>query len=207
MQLCRKLRHSFKGTHHSASKVKSTSAPKIVKRRNTDANELMVREHDDDDEEADVEDTAIYGEDYFSDEESESGSDSDDEALDETNPTPFIHVLPLYSMLANDEQMKVFETPPEGHRLIVVATNVAETSLTIPGVRYVVDSGRTKERVFDIKSGISSFEVKWVSKASADQRAGRAGRTGPGHCYRLYSSAVFDNEFAKFSDPEVCLRN
>lgn len=97
---------------------------------------------------------------------------------------PPVHVVPLYAMLTADEQATVFRPPPEGHRLVVVATNVAETSITIPGISYVVDCGRQKRRVAQRGSGISQFEVGWVSKASADQRAGRAGRTGPGHCYR-----------------------
>lgn len=65
-----------------------------------------------------------------------------------------------------------------------MATNVAETSLTIPGIKYVVDCGKVKKRYYDRVTGVSSFRVTWVSQASADQRAGRAGRTEPGHCYR-----------------------
>lgn len=95
-------------------------------------------------------------------------------------------VLPLFAMLSPEQQAKVFAPPPAGHRLIVVATNVAETSITIPGIKYVVDCGRQKERYYDVKTGISRYQVSWISKASADQRAGRAGRTAPGHCYRLY---------------------
>lgn len=112
-------------------------------------------------------------------------------------------VLPLYSLLSQDQQMAVFKPPPEGHRLVIVATNVAETSLTIPGVRYVVDSGRAKERQYDHASGVQTFAVSWISKASAAQRAGRAGRTGPGHCYRLYSSALFEDHMPAFSEPEI----
>jgi ATP-dependent RNA helicase DHX37/DHR1 len=111
------------------------------------------------------------------------------------------HVLPLYSQLPAKEQLRVFDPPPDGSRLIVLATNVAETSLTIPGIRYVFDSGRVKERKWD-RAGVQSFETTWVSKASADQRMGRAGRTGPGHCYRLYSSAVYET-FQDFSEPEI----
>lgn len=99
--------------------------------------------------------------------------------------------------------MAVFKPPPEGHRLVIVATNVAETSLTIPGVRYVVDSGRAKERQYDHGSGVQTFAVSWISKASAAQRAGRAGRTGPGHCYRLYSSALFEDHMPSFGQPEI----
>ena len=114
-----------------------------------------------------------------------------------------MHVLPLYSLLPNDQQMLVFKPPPENHRLVIISTNVAETSLTIPGIRYVVDSGRAKERSYDPQSGVQAFSVSWISKASASQRTGRAGRTGPGHCYRLYSSALFENHFEKFSKPEI----
>ncbi|EJC98118.1 P-loop containing nucleoside triphosphate hydrolase protein [Fomitiporia mediterranea MF3/22] len=114
-----------------------------------------------------------------------------------------MHILPLYSILPTEQQMRVFEPPPEGSRLVVVATNVAETSLTIPGIRYVVDCGRAKERCYDVSSGVQSFRVNWISKASANQRAGRAGRTGPGHCYRLYSSALFENHFDQFARPEI----
>ena len=110
-----------------------------------------------------------------------------------------LYVLPLYSLLPTKQQMKVFESPPPGSRICIVATNVAETSLTIPGIRYVVDCGRSKERKYNEENGVQSFEIDWVSKASADQRSGRAGRTGPGHCYRLYSSAVFESFFAQFS--------
>ena len=114
-----------------------------------------------------------------------------------------VRALPLYSLLPTDQQMRVFETVPEDVRLVVVATNIAETSLTIPNIRYVVDAGRVKQKVYDPITGLSSFEVVWISKASARQRAGRAGRTQKGHCYRLYSSAVFDNEFPEFSEPEI----
>lgn len=107
----------------------------------------------------------------------------DEEAAEAEQPPP-VHVVPLYAMLTAEEQAKAFRAPPGGHRLIVVATNVAETSITIPGISYVVDCGRQKRRVVHRGSGISKFEVGWISRASADQRSGRAGRTGPGHCYR-----------------------
>ncbi|KAK4217069.1 P-loop containing nucleoside triphosphate hydrolase protein [Rhypophila decipiens] len=114
-----------------------------------------------------------------------------------------MHILPLYSLLPTKEQMRVFDPPPEGSRLVILATNVAETSLTIPGIRYVFDAGRSKERKYDPVSGVQSFEIGWISKASAKQRAGRAGRTGPGHCWRLYSSAVYERDFPEFADPEL----
>lgn len=112
-------------------------------------------------------------------------------------------VIPLYSMLPGSAQLRVFEKIREGERLVVVATNVAETSITIPGVKYVVDTGREKVKNYNSSNGIETYEVQWISKASAAQRAGRAGRTAPGHCYRLYSSAVFNNIFPDFSIPEI----
>ncbi|KAI0697135.1 P-loop containing nucleoside triphosphate hydrolase protein [Cytidiella melzeri] len=140
---------------------------------------------------------------------------SDDEALDSDNElneelgidaeesdVP-MHIIPLYALLPSEKQMQVFKPPPEGCRLVVISTNVAETSLTIPNIRYVVDCGRAKERHYSVGSGIQSFQVGWISKASAAQRAGRAGRTGPGHCYRLYSSALYENHFDQFSQPEI----
>ncbi|XP_057804881.1 ATP-dependent RNA helicase DEAH13-like [Salvia miltiorrhiza] len=114
-----------------------------------------------------------------------------------------LHVLPLYAMLPASSQLRVFEEARDGERLVVVATNVAETSLTIPGIRYVVDAGREKVKNYNSSSGMETYEIQWISKASAAQRAGRAGRTGPGHCYRLYSSAAFNNLFPDFSCAEI----
>lgn len=115
-----------------------------------------------------------------------------------------LYTLPLYSILPFSEQEKVFQPPPAGTRLCVVSTNVAETSITIPGLKYVVDSGKVKTKVFDkCAGGISKFCITWTSKASSNQRAGRAGRTEGGHCYRLYSSSVFEHEFLDFSPPEI----
>ncbi len=114
-----------------------------------------------------------------------------------------VRLLPLYSLLPTHQQMKVFEPAKAGERVIVVATNVAETSLTIPGIRYVIDSGREKRKVYDRNTSSFKFEIGWISQASASQRSGRAGRTGPGHCYRMYSSAVFQNQFSKYSQPEI----
>ncbi|KAI0926970.1 hypothetical protein AcW1_007657 [Taiwanofungus camphoratus] len=135
---------------------------------------------------------------------SDSGSVLDEElGIDVDESDVPMHVVPLYALLPGDKQMQVFQPPPSGFRLVVVATNVAETSLTIPGIRYVIDCGRAKERRYDIANGVQAFQVSWISKASAAQRAGRAGRTGPGHCYRLYSSALFERYFDQFSKPEI----
>lgn len=113
------------------------------------------------------------------------------------------HILPLYAALPADHQMRVFKPAPEGSRSIVLATNVAETSLTIPGVRYVFDCGRSKEKRYDTATGVQEFKIDWISKASASQRMGRAGRTGPGHCYRLYSSAIYEQYFENHTLPEI----
>ncbi|KYN01320.1 PREDICTED: probable ATP-dependent RNA helicase kurz [Cyphomyrmex costatus] len=131
--------------------------------------------------------------------------DEDEDVIDFrglTNAQP-LWVLPLYSLLPGHKQAKVFEPPPEGYRLCVVSTNVAETSLTIPNIRYVVDSGRCKTRLYDKVTGVSTYHIGYTSKAAAAQRAGRAGRTRPGHCYRLYSSAVYNNDFEEYSQSEI----
>eukprot|EP01034_Spumella_vulgaris_P025471 gene25471-31937_t len=91
----------------------------------------------------------------------------------------------------------------QSYRLIVVATNVAETSITIPNIRYVVDAGRQKEKVQQTSSAIAKYEVRFVSKASADQRQGRSGRTGPGHCYRLFSANYYHTHMPMFQPPEI----
>jgi ATP-dependent RNA helicase DHX37/DHR1 len=112
-------------------------------------------------------------------------------------------VLPLYAMMSPAQQARVFAPTPANTRLIVVATNIAETSVTIPGIRYVVDSGRSKAKTVNAQTGINQFKVGWVSQASAEQRKGRAGRTGPGHVYRLFSAAFFHNYLQRFSPPEI----
>uniref|UniRef100_A0A0E0FU33 RNA helicase n=2 Tax=Oryza nivara TaxID=4536 RepID=A0A0E0FU33_ORYNI len=116
-----------------------------------------------------------------------------------------LRVLPLYAMLPASQQLRVFQDIPDGERLVVVATNVAETSLTIPGIKYVVDTGKQKVKKYNHATGTASYEIQWISKASASQRSGRAGRTGPGHCYHLYSAAAYgkDELFPEFSEPEI----
>ncbi|VDK31909.1 unnamed protein product [Taenia asiatica] len=147
----------------------------------------------------------------------EEESDDNEDAIDaevlrelqeSNNQTPIapILALPLFSLLPAEQQRRVFKPPPEGCRLVVVATNVAETSLTIPNIRYVIDTGKVKSKIYDTGTGASCFRIVWISQASAEQRAGRAGRIGPGHCYRLYSSRVFTDEMAPFSAPEILTR-
>ncbi|KAK6784734.1 hypothetical protein RDI58_018189 [Solanum bulbocastanum] len=96
-------------------------------------------------------------------------------------------VIPLHSMVPSVEQKKVFRHPPPGCRKIVLSTNIAETAITIDDVVYVIDSGRMKEKSYDPYNNVSTLQSSWVSKASAKQREGRAGRCQPGICYHLYS--------------------
>ncbi|XP_039660342.1 LOW QUALITY PROTEIN: probable ATP-dependent RNA helicase DHX37 [Perca fluviatilis] len=210
--LCRKLRKAFpyrKGntgeeedeeTSETMRKFKKAKQKKTVSLPRIDLDNYSALPVDEGDEDREA---------GIGDEEDE-GSDldiGDDPASTEEKADPSIplYVLPLYSLLAPEQQAKVFRPSPPGTRACVVATNVAETSLTIPGIKYVVDCGRVKKRFYDRVTGVSSFRVTWTSQASANQRAGRAGRTEPGHCYRLYSSAVF-GDFSLFSEAEITRR-
>lgn len=98
-----------------------------------------------------------------------------------------IIICPIYSNLPTELQAKVFDPAPKGSRKVVLATNIAETSLTIDGIRYVVDPGYCKINSYSPKTGMESLLETPISKASAEQRAGRSGRTGPGKCFRLYN--------------------
>jgi ATP-dependent RNA helicase DDX35 len=99
--------------------------------------------------------------------------------------------LPLYAGLSTEQQMYVFEEAPENTRKVIFSTNIAEASVTIDGIVYVVDTGFVKLRAYNPLTGIETLTATPVSKASATQRAGRAGRTKPGKCYRLYTEASF----------------
>lgn len=101
----------------------------------------------------------------------------------------FCEVLPLHSNLPKEEQMKIFEITSK--RKIILSTNIAETSITIPGIVYVIDCGLEKKKTFS--DNIFEYKISLISKSSAIQRAGRAGREQPGVCYRLYGSAVFES--------------
>ncbi|EDV95301.1 probable ATP-dependent RNA helicase DHX34 [Drosophila grimshawi] len=111
-------------------------------------------------------------------------------------------VLPLHSGLALAEQDKVFDYPPDGMRKCIVSTNIAETSLTVDGVRFVIDSGKVKEMSYDASCKGQRLKEFWVSKSSAEQRKGRAGRTGPGVCFRLFTQQQFDG-FEAYPTPEI----
>ena len=115
-----------------------------------------------------------------------------------------IDVLPLFGELAAAEQDAALKPAKHGRRKIVLATNIAETSLTIDGVRVVVDSGIERRSLFDPASGMNRLEVQRISRASAEQRAGRAGRTAPGVCFRLWGEGA-ERSLAAYAPPEVCV--
>ncbi|CAN8062809.1 unnamed protein product [Agarophyton chilense] len=114
-------------------------------------------------------------------------------------------IAPIYATLPSEIQAKIFEKTPENARKVVLATNIAETSVTIPGVVYVVDPGFCKQKSYNSKTGMESLLVVPVSRAGAKQRAGRAGRTQPGKCFRLYTKWSYMNEMDEDTIPE-CLR-
>ncbi|NXT80871.1 DHX34 helicase, partial [Zapornia atra] len=111
-------------------------------------------------------------------------------------------VLPLHSTLSVTQQDKVFDVPPPGVRKCILSTNIAETSVTIDGVRFVLDSGKVKEMSYDPQGKLHRLQEFWISRASAEQRKGRAGRTGPGVCYRLYAESDYD-AFSPYPVPEI----
>lgn len=119
---------------------------------------------------------------------------------------PKLQVALLFAAMPPEEQMKVFEPTPPGHRKIVLATNIAETSLTINGIRYVVDTGLTKQRVYHPRSGVDELSVMPVAVSQAMQRAGRAGREGPGKCFRLYCEDAL-RSLAPHITPELLRAN
>jgi ATP-dependent helicase HrpA len=114
-----------------------------------------------------------------------------------------VEVLPLYARLSSAEQQRVFKRPdPTRRRRIVLATNVAETSLTVPGIRYVVDPGNARISRYSARLKVQQLPIEPISQASADQRKGRSGRTSPGICIRLYGEEDFA-ERPRFTDPEI----
>lgn len=115
-----------------------------------------------------------------------------DRAVNLNPKAPSIQALPLYAGLPTDQQMYVFEPTPENTRKVIVATNIAEASVTIDGIVYLIDCGFVKLRAYNPNTGIETLTATPVSKASATQRAGRAGRTKPGKCYRLYTEQAYE---------------
>ncbi|XP_066503640.1 pre-mRNA-splicing factor ATP-dependent RNA helicase PRP16 isoform X2 [Hoplias malabaricus] len=130
-------------------------------------------------------------------------SDQIIERLEDLENAPPLAVLPIYSQLPSDLQAKIFQKAPDGVRKCIVATNIAETSLTVDGIMFVVDSGYCKLKVFNPRIGMDALQVYPISQANANQRAGRAGRTGPGQCYRLYTQSAFKNEMLTTTIPEI----
>lgn len=112
-----------------------------------------------------------------------------------------VAILPLHANLSNDDQKKVFA--PTKLRKVVVATNVAETSITIPDIVYVIDAGKVKETQFEAETSLSKLVEVWASRAACKQRRGRAGRTKPGVCYKLYTRRIEEQQMARFAIPEI----
>lgn len=116
---------------------------------------------------------------------------------------PELVICPIYANLPSELQSKIFEPTPAGARKVVLATNIAETSLTIDGIVYVIDPGFVKENIYNPATGMSKLVAVPCSRASANQRSGRAGRVGPGKCFRLYTKWSFMNEMEESTLPEI----
>ncbi|XP_047311704.1 pre-mRNA-splicing factor ATP-dependent RNA helicase DEAH1-like isoform X1 [Impatiens glandulifera] len=116
---------------------------------------------------------------------------------------PELIICPIYANLPTELQAKIFEPTPDGARKVVLATNIAETSLTIDGIKYVIDPGFVKMKSYNPRTGMESLLVTPISKASANQRAGRSGRTGPGKCFRLYTAYNYYHDLEDNTVPEI----
>lgn len=112
-------------------------------------------------------------------------------------------ILPIYANLPSDMQAKIFEPTPPGARKCILATNIAETSLTIDNIIYVIDPGFCKQNSYNARTGMESLQVVPISKASANQRAGRAGRVAAGKCFRLYTAWAYKHELEENTVPEI----
>ncbi|XP_063809749.1 ATP-dependent RNA helicase DHX33 isoform X2 [Pseudophryne corroboree] len=115
---------------------------------------------------------------------------------------PQMTVMPLYASLPHSQQLRVFQNAPKDHRKVILSTNIAETSITITGIKYVVDTGMVKAKKYNSESGLEVLAVQRVSKAQAWQRTGRAGREDSGICYRLYTEDEFE-KLEKMTLPEI----
>ncbi len=127
------------------------------------------------------------------------------DTADSLKDTKGIDVLPLYARLATAEQHKVFH-PASSRRRVILATNVAETSLTVPGIRYVIDPGMARISRFSFRTKVQRLPIEPISQASANQRKGRCGRVADGICIRLYSEDDF-NDRPEYTDPEILRTN
>lgn len=125
------------------------------------------------------------------------------ERLAQLNDPPKLSILPIYSQMPADLQAKIFDKAAPGVRKVIVATNIAETSLTVDGIMYVVDTGFSKLKVYNPRMGMDTLQITPISQANASQRAGRAGRTGPGRAFHLYTERAFRDEFYIATIPEI----
>ncbi|KAL8961246.1 MAG: hypothetical protein Q9193_002172 [Seirophora villosa] len=126
-----------------------------------------------------------------------------EERLKMLNDPPKLSILPIYSQMPADLQAKIFDKAAAGVRKVIVATNIAETSLTVDGIMYVVDAGFSKLKVYNPRMGMDALQITPISQANASQRAGRAGRTGPGKAFHLYTERAFRDEFYIQTIPEI----
>jgi pre-mRNA-splicing factor ATP-dependent RNA helicase DHX38/PRP16 len=126
-----------------------------------------------------------------------------EERLKLLNDPKKLSILPIYSQMPADLQAKIFDKAPPGVRKLIVATNIAETSLTVDGIMYVVDAGFSKLKVYNPRMGMDTLQITPISQANAKQRSGRAGRTGPGKSYHLYTEMAFKDEFYIQTIPEI----
>ncbi|KAK0895600.1 DEAH-box RNA helicase prp16 [Friedmanniomyces endolithicus] len=125
------------------------------------------------------------------------------ERLAQLNDPPKLSILPIYSQMPADLQAKIFDRAAPGVRKVIVATNIAETSLTVDGIMYVVDCGFSKLKVYNARMGMDTLQITPISQANASQRAGRAGRTGPGKSFHLYTERAFRDELYIAQIPEI----
>eukprot|EP00301_Raphidiophrys_heterophryoidea_P005091 c12172_g1_i1.p1 GENE.c12172_g1_i1~~c12172_g1_i1.p1 ORF type:complete len:1757 (+),score=438.88 c12172_g1_i1:2-5272(+) len=121
--------------------------------------------------------------------------------LDQVGEAPPLCILPIYSLMPSELQAKIFKRSDQ--RKCIVATNIAETSLTVDGIMFVIDTGFCKLKVFNPRIGMDALQITPVSQAGANQRKGRAGRTGPGKCWRLYTETAYNYELLPNSIPEI----
>ncbi|KAI7868445.1 P-loop containing nucleoside triphosphate hydrolase protein [Spinellus fusiger] len=126
-----------------------------------------------------------------------------EERLEQLDDPPPLAILPIYSQLPADLQAKIFQRAENNARKVIVATNIAETSLTVDGIIYVIDTGYCKLKVYNPRIGMDALQITPISQANANQRSGRAGRTGPGVAYRLFTEEAFRSEMFVNTIPEI----
>jgi len=125
------------------------------------------------------------------------------ELISREKEVPSMVIYPLYGAQNCEDQARVFEKPPEHHRKLIFSTNIAETSLTIDGIGFVIDSGYVKQKCYNPRTGMDALLIVPISKVQAIQRAGRAGRTQAGKCYRMFSEQFFKEQMVEYTIPEI----